>query len=71
MHIKLFFTMLKNKHITLLDKTKNPLKMKELVTRLILSTDVSKHFRGVEKLKSLRENGEVLPKDEEHKFVSF
>ena len=54
MHIKTFFALLKAKNINLLDRMKNSTKIKELITRLILATDVAKHFTGVEKLKQLR-----------------
>lgn len=47
MHLKTFFNILKTKNITILDKTKNPQKMKELITRAILATDVSRHFKGL------------------------
>jgi hypothetical protein len=54
MHIKTFFNILKAKNISILEKSKNPSKNKELIVRAILSTDVAKHFKGVEQLKLLR-----------------
>lgn len=56
MHIRTFFQILKVKNITLIDSSKNGPKIKQLITRLILSTDVTKHFKGLEKLKILRQN---------------
>lgn len=71
MHIKTLFTLLKTKNITLLDRMKNSAKIKELITRLILATDVAKHFNGVEKLKKLRENQEFDFENTEHRYVRF
>lgn len=71
MHIKTLFTLLKTKNITLLDRMKNSAKIKELITRLILATDVAKHFNGVEKLKKLRENQEFDFGNTEHRYVRF
>lgn len=57
MHIRNFFSLLKNKNMTILDKTKHPQQMKEMMTRAILATDVAQHFKNLEKFKALHNGG--------------
>ena len=47
MHIKHFFTLLKNLELDIFEKSENPQKMKKLVISAILSTDVTQHFKNL------------------------
>ena len=62
MHIRYFFEIIsKEKHLDFDKNSTNPLRMKELITRIILSTDITKHFQNLEKLQRLIKNKEFSP----------
>jgi hypothetical protein len=71
MHIRTFFNIVRTKNINIIDKTKNPKKMKELITKTILATDVAKHFKGLEQLKAMRESAQYDPTKEETRMVNI
>ena len=50
MHVLKFFTLLKeNPHINILKKTENSANMKQMIMRLIIATDIAKHFTNLNK----------------------
>jgi hypothetical protein len=70
MHIRTFFSIVRTKNINLLDKASNPTRIKELITRTILATDLAKHFKGLDKLKEERGSPEFDPRKEETRMVN-
>ena len=56
--------------LNFIEACKNKQKAKEIVTRLIISTDMSLHFKCLEKLRQVRQQDDFDPKrKEEHKWV--
>lgn len=45
-----------NPHINFLSSSRDPKNAKEIITRLILNTDMAYHFKNLSKLKSLKAN---------------
>ena len=73
MHINHFWTiLLQNPELNILKASKDPTRAKNTITRLILSTDMSFHNKGLEKLRFLNENKQFNPKmKSDHKWVQL
>ena len=71
MHISHLWKVLKtNPELNFLLASKDYNKVKNLVTRLILNTDMALHNKNLEALKSLNANKQFNPKrNNEHKWV--
>ena len=73
MHVNHLWAILKqHPEYDFLTVSNNKLRAKNIITRLILNTDMVLHSKNLDKLKSLTRSNEFNPKhNQEHKWVSY
>ena len=72
MHISHLWKILeKNPELNFLNGSKNKMKAKQIVTRLILNTDMSFHNKNLDILKELNQKKEFDTRHNEHKWVDM
>ena len=70
MHTRYLFDIMRSeKALYFENHSENPMLTKELITRSILSTDITRHFSNLEKLQALLHSKKFDKTDYDHRYV--